>query len=84
LWENSDDFVFDNQMLTQVHWAGYRMAEISCPTVYAPESSSINFSRSCTYGVGCLKTGLELRLARLGLKESSLFPQNMQYAALKK
>lgn len=71
---NSDDFVFDNQMLCQVIWHGFRVAEISCPTVYEPESSSINFRRSVTYGFGCLKTALDFRLAKLKLGQSPLFP----------
>jgi len=53
---NSDDFVFDNQMLAQVLWLGYTIAEVSCPTNYFAEASSINFSRSVTYGIGCLHT----------------------------
>ena len=51
---NSDDFVFDNQMLTQVLWQGHTIAEVSCPTKYFPEASSINFLRSLKYGFGCL------------------------------
>jgi hypothetical protein len=54
LGENSDDFVFDNQMLCQAIAAGFRIGEISCPTRYFPEASSINFSRSVTYGFGVL------------------------------
>src|ERR1700761_3336512 len=52
--ENSDDFVFDNQMLAQIHWFNYTIAEVSCPTRYFDEASSINFSRSVKYGFGCL------------------------------
>ncbi|HDQ03390.1 MAG TPA: glycosyltransferase family 2 protein [Deltaproteobacteria bacterium] len=58
LQENSDDFVFDNQMLAQIVWFGYTVAEISCPTNYFAEASSINFSRSIKYGFGCLYTAL--------------------------
>jgi len=72
---NSDDFVFDNQMLAQIIWLGRQVAEISCPTLYEPESSSINFRRSVIYGLGCLKTAAQFRLARLGLMASPLFPQ---------
>ncbi|MEZ4602136.1 MAG: hypothetical protein R2861_01620 [Desulfobacterales bacterium] len=61
---NSDDFVFDNQMLVQILWAGYTIAEVSCPTLYFEEASSINFTRSVTYGLGCLLTALQFRLAR--------------------
>jgi len=60
----SDDFVFDNQMLAQAAWAGFSIGEISCPTRYFEEASSINFRRSCTYGIGVLKTALTYRLAR--------------------
>jgi len=70
---DSDDFVFDNQMLAQILWLGYMIAEVSCPTLYFAEASSINFSRSVTYGIGCLKTALEFRLARMGLRTSRLF-----------
>ncbi len=72
---NSDDFVFDNQILAQVHWLGYRIAEISCPTNYFPEASSINFRRSVRYGFGCLFTGLAFRLAKMGITNLSLFPR---------
>jgi glycosyltransferase involved in cell wall biosynthesis len=67
LEKNSDDFVFDNQMLAQILWNGYKIAEVSCPTKYFAEASSINFSRSCKYGFGCLSVGLKYRLARLGI-----------------
>jgi len=73
LENNSDDFVFDNQMLAQILWLGETIAEVSCPTLYFEDASSINFSRSVTYGLGCLATALEFRLARMGLKSSSLF-----------
>ena len=72
---NSDDFVFDNQVLAQIHWLGYTIAEISCPTKYFPEASSINFRRSVKYGLGCLWTGLTYRLVKLGLRHSKLFPR---------
>lgn len=71
--DNSDDFVFDNQILAQVHWLGYRIAEISCPTKYFPEGSSINFRRSVKYGFGCLLTGFTFRLAKMGICQSKLF-----------
>jgi glycosyltransferase involved in cell wall biosynthesis len=61
---NSDDFVFDNQMLAQILWLGYPIGEISCPTSYFAEASSIGFRRSVRYGVGCLSTALQYRLAR--------------------
>jgi len=74
LQENSDDFVFDNQMLTQVVWFGYTVAEVSCPTSYFAEASSINFIRSVKYGLGCLKTASLFRFAKLNLLTSRLFP----------
>jgi len=70
----SDDFVFDNQMLARIVWHGYTIAEVSCPTKYFPEASSINLTRSMTYGVGCLLTAVAFRLAKLGLMSSKLFP----------
>ena len=73
--ENSDDFVFDNQMLAQIFWFGHQIAEVSCPTKYFPEASSINFRRSMTYGIGCMTTGLKFRLAKWGLIRPRLFPQ---------
>ncbi len=75
LEENSDDFVFDNQMLAEILWLGYQIAEVSCPTKYFQEASSINFRRSCRYGFGCLGTALSFRLAKAGLIKSRLFPQ---------
>lgn len=69
----SDDFVFDNQMLAQSAWFGFRIGEISCPTKYFEEASSINFSRSVTYGLGVLKTSLTFRLAKMGLISPALF-----------
>jgi len=71
---NSDDFVFDNQMLAQILWRGHMIAEITCPTRYFPEASSINFRRSVRYGLGCLATAAAYRLARLGVARSRLFP----------
>lgn len=64
---NSDDFVFDNQMLAQIVWLGEAIGEVTCPAKYMPEASSINFSRSVRYGFGCLETGLRFRLARWGM-----------------
>jgi glycosyltransferase involved in cell wall biosynthesis len=73
---NSDDFVFDNQMLAQILWYGYTIAEVSCPTKYFPEASSINLRRSLKYGFGCLGTGIVFRLAKMRLIDSKLFPRN--------
>jgi glycosyltransferase involved in cell wall biosynthesis len=64
---NSDDFVFDNQILAQVIWFGCAIGEVTCPAKYLPEASSINFRRSVRYGLGCLATALRFRLARWGL-----------------
>lgn len=72
---NSDDFVFDNQMLAQIIWFGYTIAEVSCPTKYFPEASSINLVRSIKYGLGCLATALKFKMAKTGLSASGLFPQ---------
>jgi glycosyltransferase involved in cell wall biosynthesis len=74
LERNSDDFLFDNQVLAEILWRGHAIAEITCPTLYFPEASSINFSRSVRYGLGCLATGVEFRLARWGLRTSERFP----------
>jgi glycosyltransferase involved in cell wall biosynthesis len=72
---NSDDFVFDNQILAQILWFGYTIAEVSCPTKYFPEASSINLIRSIKYGFGCLRTGIMFRMAKMGLMKSVLFPE---------
>ena len=71
---NSDDFVFDNQMLSQILWLGYRVAEVSCPTKYFPKASSINLFPSIKYGFGCLFTSLRFRLAKMKIIQSKLFP----------
>lgn len=77
--KNSDDFVFDNQMLAQVLWFGYTVAEISCPTKYFTDASSINFLRSTTYGLGCVRTAILFRLSRMRLVHSPLFPEVSRY-----
>jgi glycosyltransferase involved in cell wall biosynthesis len=69
----SDDFVFDNEMLTSAHFFDFRIGEISCPTKYFKEASSINFKRSLVYGMGVLRTALAFRLQRTGLKASPIF-----------
>jgi len=71
--ENSDDFVFDNQMLTQCLYFQFRVGEVSCPTKYFPEASSISFRRSVTYGVGVLKTSVQCALQRRGLARFKIF-----------
>src|SRR4030095_10995799 len=76
LLENSDDFVFDNEILAQCIYRKFRIGEVSCPAKYFPEASSINFRRSVTYGFGVLSTTLKLALQRLGLAEFRLFSRN--------
>jgi glycosyltransferase involved in cell wall biosynthesis len=73
LGECSDDFVFDNQMIAQAALFGFRIGEISCPTRYLPEASSINFSRSVVYGLGVVGTSVRYRLHRSGLRKDPLF-----------
>ena len=73
LANNSSDFIFDNQMLSQAIYKGFRIGEISCPTSYFPEASSINFRRSVVYGLGVLRTSISFRLARLGLDRGTIF-----------
>ncbi len=70
---NSDDFLFDNQMLAQIIYAGYSIGEISCPTLYNADSSSINFRRSVIYGFGVIKTSLVFRLNRWKILHSPEF-----------
>ncbi len=70
----SDDFVFDNQMLAITIWYDYTIAEVSCPTKYFAEASSINLTRSISYGLGCLRTAIAYRLAKMKLVSSKLFP----------
>jgi hypothetical protein len=67
LEENDDDFVFDNQMLVQAIHFGFQIAEVTCPTRYEPDSSSINFTRSVKYGFGVLGAAAQLRLTKLGM-----------------
>ncbi len=73
LWENSDDFVFDNQMLAQTIYFGFSIGEVSCPTKYFEEASSINFRRSCTYGIGVLQTSVQFRLQKWGRRQYAIF-----------
>jgi glycosyltransferase involved in cell wall biosynthesis len=70
---NSDDFVFDNEMISQVFMNGYEIAEVTCPTKYFEEASSINFSRSMKYGMGVLRVSLTHRLHKWGLVKSKLY-----------
>ena len=78
LEHNSNDFIFDNQMLSQVIYRGFRVGEISCPAKYFPEASSIDFHRSVIYGLGVLKTSISFRLARLGFDRGTIFEGLLQ------
>ncbi|HUA68911.1 MAG TPA: glycosyltransferase family 2 protein [Candidatus Saccharimonadales bacterium] len=82
LMNNSDDFVFDNQMLAQILWHGFTIAEVSCPTKYFAEASSINFRRSLKYGLQCLAVGIKFRLAKWGLLHPELFNSKRQRAGI--
>jgi glycosyltransferase involved in cell wall biosynthesis len=79
LEENMDDFAFDAQMLAEILWTGATIGEVSCPTVYFEDASSINFTRSCTYGMGCLKTALLFRLCKLGVRRSEKFGEVLKF-----
>lgn len=70
---NSDDFVFDNEMLSQIIYAGFHIAEVTCPTKYFEEASSINFKRSMKYGLGVLRVSLNHRLAKMGIVKLSMY-----------
>lgn len=70
---DSDDFICDNEMLAQIFYAGFEIGEVTCPTKYFPEASSINFKRSCTYGFGVLKVSILYRLNKWGILKSKLF-----------
>lgn len=74
--ENSDDFVFDNQMLAQAVAFGFRVGEISCPTRYFPDASSINFRRSVIYGLGVMLTALQFRLHKSRVRRNAMFEAN--------
>jgi glycosyltransferase involved in cell wall biosynthesis len=73
LENNDDDFVFDNQMLSQIIYAGYEIGEVTCPTLYMEDSSSISFPRSVRYGIGVLQTSIAFRLHRWGFRRDGLF-----------
>lgn len=70
---NSDDFVFDNQMVSQIFYKGFEIGEVTCPTKYFDEASSINFSRSMTYGLGCLSVSLTHMFCKWGIMKSDLY-----------
>ena len=71
--QNSNDFIFDNQFLSQVIYFGFKIGELTCPARYFPEASSINFIRSLNYGIGCIYTAIRFKLDKLKLIKSSLF-----------
>jgi glycosyltransferase involved in cell wall biosynthesis len=73
LHKNSDDFVFDNEMLGQIAFAGYEMGEVTCPTKYFADASSINFKRSVQYGLGVLRVSICYRLQRWGIAKFEIF-----------
>ncbi|MDA2933713.1 glycosyltransferase family 2 protein [Acidobacteria bacterium AH-259-D05] len=76
LEENSNDFVFDNQIIVQALYFGFRIGEISCPTHYFPDASIINFARSTRYGLGVLVTALQFRIQKLGIFRFAIFDPN--------
>lgn len=84
LLENSDDFVFDNQMLAQIVAFGFSIGEISCPTKYFAEASSINFRRSVKYGIGVIINSISYRLWRMGLIHPNIFSDSPTYKLLYK
>ena len=73
--KNSDDFIFDNEFIAQVFYYGFEIAEITCPTKYFEEASSINFKRSFIYGLGVLRVSVQYRLQKLGLGRFRIFPR---------
>lgn len=75
---NSDDFIFDNEMIAQIFYAGYEIGEMTCPTKYFPEASSINLKRSFTYGLGVLGVSITYRLCKWGLIKSELFEKEYE------
>ena len=71
--DNSDDFIFDNQMLAQLVYKGFEIAEVTCPTKYFEEASSINFKRSAVYGLGCMLVSIQFRLNKWGIIKLAMF-----------
>jgi glycosyltransferase involved in cell wall biosynthesis len=80
--ENSDDFVFDNEILVQAVYFGFRIGEISCPTKYFEEASSINFKRSVVYGIGVLATALKYFSQKIGLAKFAIFDEKGRHLAI--
>jgi glycosyltransferase involved in cell wall biosynthesis len=81
--ENSDDFVFDNQMLCQTLYFGFDLGEVSCPALYFDDASSISFSRSVTYGMGVMKTALKYAMAKRGISHFNIFNPNGKRLSIK-
>jgi glycosyltransferase involved in cell wall biosynthesis len=81
---NSDDFVFDNQILAQILWQGKMIGEVTCPTKYFREASSINFRRSLKYGLGCVYTAFQFRLAKMGVISAAAFAPVLSYPILRR
>jgi glycosyltransferase involved in cell wall biosynthesis len=76
-WENnSNDWVFDNQEIAQILWHGFEIGEVTCPTKYFDEASSITFKKSLLYGLGCLQMAVDYRLCKWGLKRSRIFDKS--------
>jgi hypothetical protein len=71
--DNSDDFIFDNQMLAQLVYKDFEIAEVTCPTKYFEEASSINFKRSAVYGLGCMLVSMQFRLNKWGIIKLAMF-----------
>ena len=71
--DNSDDFIFDNQMLAQLVYKDFEIAEVTCPTKYFEEASSINFKRSAVYGLGCMLVSIKFRLNKWGIIKLAMF-----------
>jgi glycosyltransferase involved in cell wall biosynthesis len=81
--KNSDDFVFDNEMLGQITYAGYMIGEVSCPTKYFDEASSINFKRSIKYGLGVLRVSITYRLQKWGIGNFNIYKKIVKYSKVK-
>ncbi len=84
LEQNSDDFVFDNEMLGQITYANFQIGEVTCPTKYFKEASSINFSRSVKYGMGVLRVSITYRMHRWGLGKFKIFKNITRRNLIKK
>ncbi len=79
---NSDDFIFDNQITAQIFYAGYEIAELTCPTKYFDDASSINIQRSAKYGLGVLRVSLQYFLQKIGVGKFKIFENNVKKSKL--